>query len=228
MTGLLEVWSGRLFYPWGGTGNVSGRNNFWRKNKKSQNFSLDLFLLVYTHYQGDCTHRAHWGWLNLAEHNDWPPGGLIQSLGECVTLGEVQAMSLGGIIIFGGKIKKSQHFPPDLSFLLDYTHYQGDCIHRVRREWLNLAEHNDLPPEGLIWSLGECFSLWEVQANVSRRNNSPPRELKCSTRHINLPEIITMPGRKIRIETQSLWGFFTLHRGISVFSASWSSFLTEA
>ena len=36
-------------------------------------------------------------------------------------------MSLGGIIIFGGKIKKSQNFPLDLLCLLDYTRYQGDC-----------------------------------------------------------------------------------------------------
>ena len=59
-------------------------------------------------------------------------------------------MSLGGIIFVGGKIKKSQNFSLDLLCLLDYTRYQGDCIHRARRGWLNLAEHNDWPPGGLI------------------------------------------------------------------------------
>ena len=35
-----DMISGRMFYTWGGTGNVSGRNyNFWRENiKNSGNF----------------------------------------------------------------------------------------------------------------------------------------------------------------------------------------------
>ena len=71
---------------------------FGGKIKKSRNFLLDLLCpLNYTCYHGESIHIAHQGWLNLTEHTDWPPLGLIWSLGECFTLREVQAMSLGGI-----------------------------------------------------------------------------------------------------------------------------------
>ena len=50
------------------------------------------------------------GMLNLAEDNDWPPRGLKVPPRGCFTLGEVQAMSRGGIIIFGRKIQKVAEF----------------------------------------------------------------------------------------------------------------------
>ena len=114
------------------------------------------------------------GMLHLTDDNDWPPWGLKVPPQGSFTLGEVQAMSWGGIknnwqenmhkwefstrfVICGGKVFKKWTFPLDLLFLLDYTHYHGDW-------WLYLAEDNVWPPRGLIWSLGDCFTLGEVQA----------------------------------------------------------------
>ena len=65
--------------------------------------------------------------LNLTEDNDWPLRGLKVPPRGCFTLGEVQAMSQGGIknvwwenkhicefstcfVIFGGKVKQSGNF----------------------------------------------------------------------------------------------------------------------
>ena len=69
------------------------------------------------------------------------PRGLKLPPQGCFTLSEVQAMSRGGIIISGRKIKKIRNFPLDFLCLLYYTHYPGDW-------WLYLTEDNDWPPRG--------------------------------------------------------------------------------
>ena len=83
-------------------GNFDQICNFWQESKKKWTFPLDLlFMLDYTHYHGEL-------WLYLGKDNVWPPRGLIIIMisGRFFILREVQAMSQGGIIIFGGKIQK--------------------------------------------------------------------------------------------------------------------------
>ena len=110
-----------------------GITNFWQENNKKWKFPLDLlFLLDCTHYHGD------W-WLYIAEVYVWPPRGLKVPPRGGFILGEVQAMSQGGILIFGRKKKKKENFPLHFLCLLYYTHYHG--------EWsLYHAEDNDWPP----------------------------------------------------------------------------------
>ena len=72
LTEMMFLASGEVF--------ISARSSFyfWRENKKITEFSTRfVFLLDYTCYQGDCIHIAHRKWRKLAEHNEWPPGGLI-------------------------------------------------------------------------------------------------------------------------------------------------------
>ena len=48
------------------------------ENEKNAEFSTRFaFLIDYTCYHGESIHLPRRGWLNLAEINVWPPGGLI-------------------------------------------------------------------------------------------------------------------------------------------------------
>ena len=107
----------------------------------------------------------YWRYINYsAKVCEWLAESSI-SLAEMTFLapGEV-FISMRSSFYFWQGNKKITEFSTRFVFLLDYTRYQGECIHIARRGWLNLAKHNDWPSGGLIRSLGECFILREVQA----------------------------------------------------------------
>ena len=104
--------SGRLFYPLGGTGNVSGRNNNFLVGKKQNNgiFHYICYWVAKPHWAQRLASQRFdmisgrmfypWGGTdNIYGRNNYPPRELKWSLWESFTLWEVQAMSLGGITV---------------------------------------------------------------------------------------------------------------------------------
>ena len=136
-----------------------GITNFWRESKQKWKFPLDLLFLLEIH-------TLPWWLVAIPRWRiAWPPRGLKLPTRGFFTLVEVQAMSLGGILIFGGKIQKIMEFSTRI--------FMSACLHILpwwlvaiprQGQWVTTPRFKSTSPR--------FFYPWGGTGNVLGRNNN--------------------------------------------------------